>query len=74
MTVNSGTLYVNGAQVAQNTAMSLSPASLGNTTQNWLGRSQFGADPFLNGKIDNFRIYSRALSPGEVQTLDTSHL
>jgi len=64
-----GTLYVNGAQVAQNTAMTLNPSNLGTTSNNWLGRSQFTTDPYLNGKIDNFRIYSRALSATEVQQL-----
>jgi hypothetical protein len=64
-----GTLYVNGAQLAQNAAMTLNAASLGTTTQNWLGRSQFAADPNLNGQIDEFRIYNRALTASEVQQL-----
>jgi Concanavalin A-like lectin/glucanases superfamily len=64
-----GTLYVDGAQVAQNTAMTLNAASLGTTTQNWLGRSQFAADAYLNGQIDEFRIYNRALTVSEVQQL-----
>jgi hypothetical protein len=66
---NVGTLYVNGAQVGQNTSMSLSPSSLGNTTNNWIGRSQYSADPFLDGQIDDFRIYNRALSAAEVLSL-----
>ena len=66
---NTGTLYVNGAQVAQIATMTLSPMSLGSTTQNWLGRSQFAVDPYLSGQIDNFRIYDRALSAAEVQAL-----
>jgi hypothetical protein len=68
------TLYVQGAQVAQNTNVTLTPTSLGNTTQNWLGRSEYGADPYLTGQIDNFRIYSRALSASEVQTLHDAQL
>ncbi len=64
-----GTLYVNGAAVAQNTGMTLNPASLGTTTQNWLGRSQFSPDPYVNGKIDELRIYGRALSAAEVQQI-----
>ncbi len=68
-----GTLYVNGvAQSKPNTNMTLRPASLGATTQNWLGRSQYTADPYLNGKIDNLRIYSRALSAAEVMQLYTT--
>jgi len=66
---NTGTLYVNGAQVGQNTNMTLSPSSLGNTTNNWIGRSQYNADAFLDGQIDEFRIYNRALSAAEVLAL-----
>ncbi len=64
-----GILYVNGVEVAKNAAMTLSPSSLGNTTQDWLGRSQYAVDPYLNGKVDQFRIYSRALSASEVLQL-----
>jgi Concanavalin A-like lectin/glucanases superfamily len=64
-----GTLYVAGTQAAQNAAMTLSPSSLGITTQNWLGRSQFSLDAYLTGQIDNFRIYNRALSAAEVKQL-----
>ncbi|MET7425449.1 beta-L-arabinofuranosidase domain-containing protein [Dactylosporangium sp. NPDC005555] len=60
-----GVLYVNGAEVARNTGMTLSPASLGSTTQNWVGRSQY-ADPYLTGAVDSLRLYSRALTAAEV--------
>jgi DUF1680 family protein len=66
-----GTLYVNGAVAATNTAMTLTPASLGDTTNNWLGRSQFG-DPDLPGTLDEFQIYNRALSQTEIKSLLTS--
>lgn len=74
LAANTGTLYVNGAQVAQNTSMTLNPANLGSTTQSWLGRSQFAGDPYLNGQIDNLRIYDRALTAAEVQTLYAGRL
>ena len=38
---NTGTLYVNGVVVGTNTAMTLRPSSLGSTTQNYLGKSQY---------------------------------
>jgi hypothetical protein len=63
-----GTLYVNGVQVAQNTSMTLHPSSLGSTNQNYIGKSQFG-DPLFNGSVDEFKIYSRALSATEISTL-----
>ena len=63
-----GTLYVNGAQVGQNTSMTLKPSSLGTTTQTWIGRSQW-ADPYFDGLIDGFRIYARALSSTDISTL-----
>ena len=65
---NVGTLYVDGVQVGQNTNMTLSPSSLGSTTLNYIGKSQY-ADPNLDGQIDQFRIYNRALSAAEVLAL-----
>jgi fibronectin type 3 domain-containing protein len=62
---SSGRLYLNGVQVGENNAMTLSPSSLGSTTQNHLGKSQWN-DPYLNAAIDDFRIYSRAMTPEEI--------
>ena len=42
-------MYVNGVQVAQNTAMTLTPSSMGNTTQNYIGKSQYD-DPLFNAR------------------------
>ncbi len=65
-----GRLYVNGTQVGMNANMTLRPSSLGNTTNNWIGRSQYG-DPNLNGTVDDFQIYDRALTAEEVTALQT---
>ncbi|MGH3168697.1 MAG: beta-L-arabinofuranosidase domain-containing protein, partial [Trebonia sp.] len=65
------TLYVNGSAVASNGSVTLTPSSLGSTGSNWIGRSQFG-DPDLAASVDEFQIYSRALSAAEVQSLTTS--
>jgi hypothetical protein len=52
---NTGRIFING--VLQGTAtFNLRPASLGNTTQNYLGKSQFLPDPYFNGVIDELRI------------------
>jgi fibronectin type 3 domain-containing protein len=69
ITGTTGTLYVDGVQVGQNTAMSLNPASLGATTLNYIGKSQFSGDPYLNGKVDDFRIFGTALTSGQIATL-----
>ena len=66
---NTGTLYVNGTPVGTNTNMTLHPSDLGTTTQNWIGRSQYPADPQLAGTVDDFQIYGRALSGADVAAL-----
>jgi O-glycosyl hydrolase len=66
---NTVTLYVDGAQVGQNTGTTLNPNSLGNTLNNWLARSQWSTDPYLDGQLDQFRLYNRALSAAEVLAL-----
>ena len=60
-----GILYLNGVAVGTNNAMTLRPSGLGSTGNNYLGKSQY-ADPYLNGLMDEFRIYSVALSPAEI--------
>ena len=64
-----GTLYVNGTAAGTNTDMTLTPSDLGDTTQDWIGRSQYPADPYLDGTIDDFQIYDSALSPGQIGAL-----
>ena len=64
-----GTLYVNGIAVGVNTDFRFPPFQLGDTPQNWIGRSQFDGDPYLSGKVDDFRIYNGALRPEEVVAL-----
>ena len=65
-----GTLYVNGNAVGVYNAFTITPSSLGSTTNNFIGKSQF-SDPYLNGLVDDFRIYQRALTAAEVQALMT---
>ncbi|MFC8197639.1 beta-L-arabinofuranosidase domain-containing protein [Streptomyces sp. NPDC057298] len=68
---STGTLYVNGASVAQNTAMTLNPSSLGALTNNWLGRSNFD-DPVFAGAYDEFNVWSRALTAAEITSLQSN--
>jgi len=57
ITVNSsnvGTFYIQGINRGTAT-ITLRPSALGNTNNNWLGKSQF-PDPTFNGVIDELRI------------------
>jgi hypothetical protein len=64
-----GTLYVNGTAVGTNNNMTLTPADLGDTNQNWIGRSQYPADPYPDGAVDDFQIYDSALTAAQVSAL-----
>ncbi|UCE49509.1 MAG: discoidin domain-containing protein [Phycisphaerales bacterium] len=61
-------LYLDGIAVATGPTATL-PSDLGNTTQNYVGDSQYTADPFYAGDVDELLIYTRALSPGEIRYL-----
>ncbi|MEU0071877.1 beta-L-arabinofuranosidase domain-containing protein [Streptomyces sp. NPDC006332] len=67
-----GTLYVDGTAVARNTSMSLTPAALGTLANNWLGRSNYPADPVFAGAVDEFNVWSRALTAAEIGALQDS--
>jgi hypothetical protein len=64
-----GRLYIDGVTVATNPAMTLHPGDLGATTDNYIGRSQYDADPYFAGLVDDFRVYKRALTAAEITTL-----
>ena len=58
-------LYLDG-QVVASGATSVVPSALGATTNNWLGRSQYVADAYFRGALDDFRIYDFAMSAAEI--------
>ncbi|WP_369167144.1 beta-L-arabinofuranosidase domain-containing protein [Streptomyces sp. R28] len=68
---STGTLYVNGTAVARNTSMTLNPSALGTLANNWLGRSNFSGDPVFAGAYDEFNVWSRALTAGEITALQS---
>jgi len=70
---STGTLYIDGAAVGTNNAMTFRPSGMGNTTQNYLGKSQY-PDPYFNGALDDFRIYGSALSASEIGILAAGQL
>jgi len=59
-------LYLDSNVVGSKTNCRNSVNDLGNTTNNWLGRSQY-ADPYFNGSLDDFQIYNRVLSQAEIK-------
>ncbi|HKM17223.1 MAG TPA: beta-L-arabinofuranosidase domain-containing protein, partial [Limnochordia bacterium] len=63
-------LYVDGGQAAVSNQIHTYLWELGKTTQNYLGRSQYPADPYLDGLIADFRIYSRVLSSDEIKAIN----
>jgi alpha-L-arabinofuranosidase len=63
---HTGLLYFNGVPVGTNSNMTLTPAALGPTVNNWLGRSQFSGDAYFNGALDEFRIWNVAISSNTV--------
>ena len=67
-----GTFYVNGSVVDTNTSMTLNPSSMGSTTQNYIGKSQWSPDPYLDAVVDEFQIYNYALTAAEITALQTS--
>lgn len=64
------TVYVNGTQIAQN-AIARSVADFQGDLVASLGRSVYN-DTSWNGLIDDFAVYSQALSPADVQALYSS--
>jgi hypothetical protein len=68
---STGKLFVNGALVASNTSMTLNPDALG-VKYNFIGHSRFSADPNFNGRLDDVRFLTTALTDAEVASLATS--
>jgi hypothetical protein len=71
VTINAGSqtmvLYYDGEELARNNSALLSPSDLGETTNNWLGRSHNQDDSYYLGSMDDFRIYNYALSEAEIK-------
>lgn len=59
-------LYVNGELKAESADITLRPSDI-QPVMNYIGRSQFVADPLFKGYIDDFRIYNYALGLDELQ-------
>ncbi|WP_338702336.1 beta-L-arabinofuranosidase domain-containing protein [Streptomyces sp. Q6] len=64
-----GVLYVDGVEVARNTALTLTPADLGALTDHWLGRSHYAGDPAFAGALDEVHLWSRKLTADDIAAL-----
>ena len=72
VTLNGSTaiLYVNGAQAAS-ASVTITPSAF-SPTRNYLGKSQFSADPLFNGKLDEVEIADYAMTPAQIAVLYNS--
>lgn len=65
---NTAVLYVDGTEVGRYENFSVKPSALGNTSANFIGKSQYN-DPCFDGVVDDFRIYNRSLSSSEIKNI-----
>lgn len=64
-----GTLFLDGISVANVPTPAVAPSELGELTENWLGRSRFASDAYLNASLDQLRISCRAFTDDEIKNL-----
>lgn len=67
-----GIMFLNGIPVATNNSMTIRPWQV-LARSNYIGESQFTADPLFNGQIDSFRVFGRSLSASEIRDLAWAH-
>jgi hypothetical protein len=75
-TLNGATLtgseYIDGALVGVNApsgnsaGFGMTPEDVGPTSQNYIGKSQYGVDPYLSATMAEFRIYNGPLSAYQI--------
>jgi hypothetical protein len=63
------TLYLDGASVGNLPDPVVTPGDLGVLTENFIGKSRFPADPYLNAAVDELRISCRAFTADEIKNL-----
>lgn len=61
-------LYVDGVEAGNALTIPVAPSDLVHSVASWIGRSRF-PDPFLAGRVDDFRIYDRVLTQKELAAL-----
>ena len=70
LTIGSGrtVIYVDGEEAASSATISIKPGDI-RPVLNFIGRSQFAADPLLSADIDDVRIYNYALTADDVKSV-----
>ena len=61
-------LYIDGVNVAERNDFTIKPSDIAPSLC-YIGRSMFVADPFYNGRLDDFRVYNYALSADEIASI-----
>jgi hypothetical protein len=65
-----GTIYVNGTSAISSPSINMSPSDLGNTSFNFLAKSCYSQDVYLQKAFySDFRIYDIAISPDSIASL-----
>lgn len=59
-------LYINGILTSESTSFGENTPSDIENASNYIGKSQFSADPYFNGHIDEFKVFDTSLSPLQV--------
>jgi hypothetical protein len=61
-------LYLDGKEAKRIDSVKVDPSTI-KSTSNYLGKSQYPSDPYLEGALDDFRVYGKALSPQEIAAI-----
>lgn len=65
-----GCLYLNGELIGKNSAMSIKPIDF-TPVLNYIGRSQYAADPYFKGYLHDFSLYNYVLTSDQVADMAT---
>jgi len=68
---NTAILYVNGTQAVSSTSFSIAPSAFSPITD-YLGKSQFPADPLFSGKLEEVEIADYAMTAAQISALYAS--
>lgn len=63
---NTTTFYINGKAVGSTESLTYNWSEIGQFQNYYLGKSQFDADPYYSGMIDDLYVFDRALTKAEV--------